>query len=81
MLKPRGVLKARGVRPPRGTPTIGIHFETPGAMKKNQEPAPPPPPKKLILHKRIARTTDGKRQLIFYTFEEVTSGVIMESLI
>ncbi|HET6401442.1 MAG TPA: hypothetical protein VFH95_08595 [Candidatus Kapabacteria bacterium] len=26
-------------------------------------------PRKLTMHKRTTKTTDGKRQLIFYTFE------------
>ncbi|HZK76419.1 MAG TPA: hypothetical protein VFD13_05870 [Candidatus Kapabacteria bacterium] len=27
-------------------------------------------PRMLTMHKRVTKTTDGKRQLIFYTFDQ-----------
>ena len=31
-------------------------------------------PQMLTMRKRITKTTDGKRQLIFYTFDEISES-------
>ncbi len=32
-----------------------------------------PRPQMLTMHKRVSKSADGKRQLIFYTFDEANS--------
>jgi hypothetical protein len=52
--------------------TLGIHFEMVNAMKPEPKPQSDnqsDAPAELVMHKRVVKMSDGKRDMIYFTFE------------